>query len=218
MIYPRLPFARVNYFALAGIAIIRWLWTFRLVNFWKMKRIDTSRWKHVSAGTSAPLVIRRQSGFQFSRYERESIHPQPCLLRRDGDVPCAPSLRHPIISHDLIFTTRNTKLAFHLRELQFAASARHLRRPFSLLVHSFPFIPSRVIRFLLAEPAVPVTFQSVLAIPRPYRLYYVFASSLHHLRRWRCIDVAFCPAYRMKSVKGCGESRWKGQCPRVPIT
>lgn len=30
-------------------------------------------------------------------------------------------LRYPIISRDLIFATRNSKLAFHLRELQFAS-------------------------------------------------------------------------------------------------
>lgn len=165
-----------------------------LVTYWHI-----SGWKHISAGTSASLVIHRQSGFQFSCYERESIHPRPCLLRRDGDVPCALSLRHPIISHDLIFTTRNTKLAFHLRELQFAASARHLRRPFSLPVHSFPFIPSRVIRFLSAEPAVPVTFQSVLASrPPPSTIsallrFRVFAPpsspmAMHRRRLLSCVE------------------------------
>lgn len=109
-------------------------------------------------------------------------------------MPCA-SLRHPIISHDLIFATRNTKLAFHLRELQFAASARHLRRPVSLSVHSFPFIPSRVIRFLSAEqpfgyfPICPRRFLDHIGFITFSRLRpsTIFADGER-------IDVAFCPA------------------------
>lgn len=50
----------------------------------EMEHIDTlvTYWQialAISAGHLRP-VICRQSGFQFSRYERESIHPRPCLL------------------------------------------------------------------------------------------------------------------------------------------
>lgn len=111
---------------------------------------------------------------------RKRIYPSAagCLssasaLRRDGNVPCAPSsLRHPIISHDLIFTTRNTKLAFHLRELQFAASAHHLRptrfsfRPFvsfhPLLVLFDSFRRSQPFGYFPICPRRPRTISALL--------------------------------------------------------
>lgn len=49
---------------------------------------------------------------------KDSIRPRGGHVRWER---AARPLRHPIIFHDLIFTTRNFKLAFHLRELQFAA-------------------------------------------------------------------------------------------------
>jgi len=211
--------ACANYFALAGIAMIRWLWTFRPVDFWKSKLIRTQRilTHTLEISYGIPRISRNTSTKRFPIFSlRKRIYPwRPCLfgqeeLRWERAV-CA-SLRHPIISHDLIFTTRNTKLAFHLRELQFAAFARHLRRPFLFSVHSFPFIPSRVIRFLSAEPSRSVTFQSVPAVLGPYQLYYVFASSfLHHFYRLRRASASSFVLRGMKSAKGRGESRWKGQ-------
>lgn len=106
-------------------------------------------------------------------------------------------LRHPIIFHDLIFTTRNSKLAFHLRELQFAAGAASVA-PVSLSAHSFPFIPIRTLFDSFRRDSRPVTFQSVAG---PHRLYYVsrvffavflrrpFSPIVHRPKR-----AVFCPA------------------------
>lgn len=162
--------------------------------------IDTSRWKYRGP---APLVPGNTPTKRFPIFSlRKRIYPSAaaCLSPGPGREmrTCrAPSLRHPIISHDLIFATRNTKLAFHLRELQFATSARarHLRR--SVL---FPFIrflssPSRVIRFLSAEP--PFGYFPIC----PHRPWTI--STLLHFRVFvrppfsptvKRIDVAFCPA------------------------
>lgn len=64
--------------------------------------------------TRIPVISRSKAGSQFSRYPRTPfIH----------SFVCAPSSRRSIIfSVDLIFATRSAKLAFHLRELQFAVA------------------------------------------------------------------------------------------------
>lgn len=103
---------------------------------------------------------------------------------------------------------------FHNKKLQIGfpltrASICRLRASLSLsLVASSPppcsfLFPS--IRFL-SSPSVlfdsfrrgsrSVTFQSVLAVPGPYQLYYVSAlSSFHHSRQWRRIGAVCCSAW-----------------------
>lgn len=110
-------------------------------------------------------------------------------------------LRHPIIFHDLIFTTRNFKLAFHLLELQFAA----LRPPalsstplsISLSVRSPSFHPLPMCCSIpFRRSGRSVTSQSVLVVLRLYRLYYV-SSCPFVASTVRCLVPR-----RMKSAKG----------------
>lgn len=91
-------------------------------------------------------------------------------------------LRYPIISRDLIFATRNSKLAFHLRELQFASlyspSPRLTLHPFHV---SFHFSPN-VVRFLLVLRLLS-NLTSLSFHSQSYHLYYVSP----HLRNPRAI-------------------------------
>lgn len=84
-------------------------------------------------------------------------------------------LRYPIIPCDLIFATRNSKLAFHLRELQFASSRlpspRHPRLPlpFSRFFSSFPTLFHSFWSFGYFPICPPPM------VAQSYRLYYVSA-------------------------------------------
>lgn len=100
MIYPRLQFARAReLFRISRNRNDPIIMNFPPRRLLEIERIDTLAnvltdrdWKYRAAHFGEPLVIRRQSCFQFSRYEGESIHPRPCLLgsrSRDGNVPCA---------------------------------------------------------------------------------------------------------------------------------
>lgn len=114
---------------------------------------------------------------------------------RDGNVPCAP-LRHPIISHDLIFTTRNTKLAFHLRELQFAASAA--RFSFRSFVSFHPFSC-----YSISFGGAAVRLLSNLSPPSLDHIGFITFSRLRSSAIFADGDASASPfvLYRMKSAK-----------------
>jgi len=177
--------------------MMRWLWTFRLVDFWKSnvsirsRNVLTHRAENIERHLGSPHNTSTKRFPIFSL--RKRIYPSATVSPRS-----APRWERAV--RVVVVTPNNFPWSyFHNKKHQIGfpltrASICRLRAPPSpsvfLSVHSFPFIHSRVIRFLLAEPAVRLPFN--LSPPlEPYRLYYVFASSfVHHVRA----GVVFCPA------------------------
>lgn len=180
---------------------------------WYVHNVLTHRWKY----RTAPRISRNTSTKQFPIFSlRKRIYPRrPCLFgpRWDGNVPCAPRVvTTPNNFPWSYFHNKKHQIGFPLTRASICRLRAPPSPPVSLSVHSFPFIPSRVIRFLSAEPCRSVTFQSVPAVLEPYRLYYVFASSfVRHFYRWRRASASSFVLRGMKSAKGRSESRWKGQ-------
>lgn len=123
-------------------------------------------------------------------------------------------LRYPIIFRDLIFATRNTKLAFHLRELQFASlrgSPPHPLRPLFTLDSQVSFHPApspfKSHRFLLSAlrllSDVPSTLLAVATGP-DHIDFITFPHTRHFLRISRRVTIrvqhfSFVP-YKIKST------------------